>query len=165
VGRGELCEVPGVGPVPVAWVREQLGEALCHLVVTDGVDVTTLYSPGRHLPLPVRAALVERDSRCVVPGCDARIGLENDHWATDFAQGGPTSLDNLARLCHHHHQLKTHRGFELTGGPGTWRWSPPEHPVVPKRPPRTRKKRTTRRPPQGTAPPPGPAPSLFTDRE
>ncbi len=53
VAEGELCEVPGVGPVPVPWVHEQLGEALCHLVVTDGVDVTTLYSPGRHIPLPV----------------------------------------------------------------------------------------------------------------
>jgi hypothetical protein len=155
----ELCEIPGVGPVPVSVAHQQLGEALCHLVITDGVDVTTLYSPGRHLPLPVRAALMERDSRCVVPGCDARLGLENDHWATDFAQGGPTALDNLARLCHHHHQLRTHRGFQLLGGPGRWRWTAPEHPVVRPRPtPKTR--------PRPTAPPPpGTSPPRFTDRE
>jgi hypothetical protein len=160
VAGDELCEIPGVGPVPVPWVHEQLGEALCHLVVTDGVDVTTLYSPGRHIPLPVKAALLERDSRCVVPGCDARLGLENDHWARDFAQGGPTALDNLARVCHHHHQLRTHRGFQLTGGPGRWRWTAPEHPVVPARP------RPKKRRPRAPAPPPkGPRPPRFTDRE
>ncbi len=133
--RASSVRSPGSDRSRSRWVHEQLGEALCHLVVTDGVDVTTLYSPGRHLPLPVRAALVERDSRCVVPGCDARLGLENDHWARDFAQGGPTSLDNLARVCHHHHQLRTHQGFQLTGGPGRWRWTAPEHPVVPAAPP------------------------------
>jgi hypothetical protein len=160
VAGDELCEIPGVGPVPVPWVHEQLGEALCHLVVTDGVDVTTLYSPGRHIPLPVKAALLERDSRCVVPGCDARLGLENDHWARDFAQGGPTALDNLARVCHHHHQLRTHRGFQLTGGPGRWRWTAPEHPVVPARPrPKKRRPRAPAPPPKGTGPP------RFTDRE
>ncbi|MHB1712612.1 MAG: hypothetical protein ACYCV7_14650, partial [Acidimicrobiales bacterium] len=29
------------------------------------------------------------------------------------------------RLCAHHHYLRTHKGFELTGGPGRWRWVTP----------------------------------------
>ena len=143
----ELCEVPGVGPVPVETAIAQLGAALTHLVITDGVDVTTVYSPGRHLPRSIRAALLERDSRCVVPGCDARLGLENDHWVTDYAKGGPTTLANLARLCHRHHQLRTHQGFQLLGGPGKWQWVPPETPVVPKRATRKRKARAPEPPP------------------
>ena len=43
------------------------------------------------------------------------------------------SLDNIARLCGHHHRLCTHRGFRLEGGPGQWRWVPPETPVAPGR--------------------------------
>lgn len=156
----ELCEVPGVGPVPVETAIAQLGRALTHLVITDGVDVTTVYSPGRHLPMVIRAALLERDSRCVVPGCDARLGLENDHWVHDYARGGPTTLANLARLCRHHHQLRTHQGFQLEGGPGQWRWVPPLTPVVPKRKPKP--KRTAK----GKAPPPlGTDPPLFTSEE
>ena len=153
VGDGERCEIPGVGPVPVDWARRRLGDSLIHLLVTDGVDVTTVYSPGRHIPASVRAALLERDSRCVVPGCDRRLGLENDHWVTDFAQGGRTSLDNLARLCRHHHRLRTHRGFQLLGGPGAWKWVPPETPVVSKRPARPPRGRAKAPPLPGAGPP------------
>jgi hypothetical protein len=153
VAGDELCEIPGVGPVSVETAVAHLGEALTRLVVTDGVDVTTVYSPGRHIPRSVRAALLERDSRCVVPGCDARLGLENDHWVTDFAQGGPTALANLARLCHRHHQQRTHQGFQLLGGPGHWQWITPEPPVVPTRS-RPRRRARGPAPPAPAADPP-----------
>ena len=113
VGQGERCEIPGVGPVGVDYARELLGEALVEVLIAKGTDVTTVYSAGRHVPKPLRSALFLRDPRCVVPTCDARLGLENDHWVTDFAQGGLTALDNLARLCRRHHLDRTHRGFEL----------------------------------------------------
>ncbi len=118
VTGGGRCEIPGVGPVPVDHARALLGDALVELLVADGTDVTTVYSAGRHVPRRVRSALLLRDPRCVVPGCDARLGLENDHWVTDFAKGGPTALDNLARLCHRHHQDRTHRGFSPPAGRG-----------------------------------------------
>ena len=102
-----------------------MGDALTRLVITDGVDVTTVCHLGRAIPAHLRTALLERDRRCVVPGCDVEDGLEIDH-VRPFAEGGPTSLDNLARLCQWHHQLKTHRGFQLLGGPGRWRWITPE---------------------------------------
>jgi hypothetical protein len=31
-----------------------------------------------------------------------------------FAEHGPTELDNVALLCHHHHFLKTFEGWTLT---------------------------------------------------
>ena len=46
VKPGEVCEIPGVGPVSVEWARAQLGVALCDLVITDGVDVTTVVRRG-----------------------------------------------------------------------------------------------------------------------
>jgi len=111
--------------VPVSTVRGMLSEAFVKLLVTDGVDVLTVCHVGRGVPAHVRSALEERDPTCVVPGCDVAMGLEIDHWQTAYADGGPTTLANLARLCHFHHAMKTYRGFELGGGPGKWDWEPP----------------------------------------
>ncbi len=126
---GEVCEIPGVGPVPVQTARDLLGDALVDLVITNGTDVTTVCHLGRSIPAALDVALTERDRRCVVPGCDATQGLERDHWIVSFKDGGPATLENLARLCSHHHYLRTHRGFSLHGGPGRWRWEPPDHPL------------------------------------
>ena len=31
----------------------------------------------------------------------------------------------MVRLCGFHHYLVTHKGFEITGRTGKWRWIPP----------------------------------------
>jgi hypothetical protein len=163
---GGTCEIPGVGPVSTQTARDLMGDSLCDLVITDGCDVATVCHLGRSIPRALRTALVERDRTCVVPGCDVAQGLEIDHWAIPFAAGGPTRLSNLARLCRHHHYLRTHRGFQLSGGPGHWHWEPPETP----KPTTNRKRRKDR----GRATPPptkdpgrtGPFdPPLFTVEE
>ena len=125
---GGICEIPGVGPVPVSVVEELLGEAVTHLLVTDGIDVTTVCGVGRTVPVAVREALIERDRNCVVPGCEVRHHLEMDHWQVDFAKGGLTTLANLARLCQKHHDMKTRGLFTLEGGPGRWAWVPVKDP-------------------------------------
>ena len=117
-----ICEIAGVGPVPIDVVNEVLGEAVTHLLVTDGVDVTTVCGVGRNVPSAVKEALIERDPTCVVPGCDASRQLEMDHWQVDFARGGLTTLANLARLCSAHHDMKSRGEFTLLGGPGRWEW-------------------------------------------
>jgi hypothetical protein len=162
--QGEVCEIPGVGPIPVQSARDLLGDALCHLVITNGVDVTTVCRLGRSIPAALDVALTERDRCCVVPGCDVTQGLERDHWRIAFADGGPTCLENLALLCAHHHYQRTHQRFRLHGGPGRWGWEPPDRP-----PPPTRRKKT--RAPRSTpkARPPGPTepadPPLFPIQE
>ena len=123
---GETCEIPGVGPVPVAMVRELLGEAILELVITKGTDVTTVVSDSRYVAKALRIALEERDPVCVVPGCDRSDPLEIDHWRVDFKDDGPTSIDNLARLCSWHHHQKTNRGWKLEGGPGQWTFTKPD---------------------------------------
>ena len=76
------------------------------------------------------------------PGAGSSYGLEIDH-IVPFAEGGPTTLDNLALLCHHHHFLKTYEGWTLeridppaerppdrnrhtghSAGPPRWRFEP-----------------------------------------
>jgi 5-methylcytosine-specific restriction endonuclease McrA len=150
VGRGGRCEIPGVGPIPVEHAHRLLGEALVELIIAHGTDVTTVYSAGRHIPRRVQSALLLRDPRCVVPGCDARLGLENDHWVTDFAKGGLTSLDNLARLCKRHHRDRTHRGFTLEKVGDTWIWTAPAS--VPGPRPKRRAKRHPTGPPRRAGP-------------
>jgi hypothetical protein len=125
--QGETCSIPGVGPVPVAAARALLGDALLELVITKGVDVTTVVSDSRFVRKALRIALEERDPTCVVPGCDRSDPLERDHWRVDFGKEGPTSIDNLCRLCSWHHAQKTYRGWNLEGGPGNWRFFKPDH--------------------------------------
>jgi 5-methylcytosine-specific restriction endonuclease McrA len=138
----ELCEIPGIGPIPVEVARRLAVDSLLHVLVTDGVDVKTVTRAGRTIPAALRRALEERDPVCVVPGCDTRDRLEIDH-LVPFADGGRTSLSNLARLCHWHHYLKTHHGHRLervahgdASAPpdGGWHWiTPDDPPVVPRR--------------------------------
>lgn len=124
---GELCEIPGVGPIPVDVARRLAADAVLSVLVTDGVDVTAVAHRGRTIPASVRRALIERDPSCVVPGCEVAEHLEVDH-LFPFAEGGPTELANLARLCHWHHYLKTHQGYRLERDDGRWRWLRPPPP-------------------------------------
>lgn len=122
---GEECYVPGVGPVPLKVLESLLGDAHIKTVIMDGVDVRTVTHHGRAVPAHVETALEVRDPQCVVPGCRVELGLEIDHWQIPFAEGGPTALWNLCRLCKTHHRMKTYDGFVLSGGPGKWEWRPP----------------------------------------
>lgn len=121
---GEMCEITGLGPIPVSLARSLAQDAMLRLIVTGTHDVMAITSQRRYIPAPLRAAVVARDRTCVVPSCHATHHLEIDH-TTDFALGGPTALANLARLCRYHHALKTHCAWTLTGRPGTWTFQPP----------------------------------------
>ncbi len=123
--HGEVCEIPGIGPIPVSVARELAGDSILSVLVTNGVDVTTVAHAGRTIPASIRRALLERDPVCVVPGCEVSDGLEIDH-VVPFAEGGATSIGNLARLCHWHHYLKTHQRHRLERHGRRWVWSPPD---------------------------------------
>ena len=90
---GETCEIPGVGPVDVSWVRSLLGSAFLTAVIKKGKDITTVAHLGRHVPVEVETALVVQGHECGITGCGLRGYLERDH-RHDFAKGGPTALDN-----------------------------------------------------------------------
>jgi hypothetical protein len=119
---GETCEIPGVGPVNVEWVRELLGTAFVTAVVKKGKDITTVAHLGRHIPAELLTAMVVSGRECSVEGCHGREYLELDHCDVDYAQGGPTARWNLAWVCSIHHKRKT----------AGWTLGPPD-PVTGKR--------------------------------
>lgn len=95
-------------------------------------------------------ALVLRDRHCAFPGCTRPPVACDAHHIVHWADGGPTSLDNLVMLCRHHHVLTHRTPWTVHLDPATLRpvWTPP--------PPRDSRDRITyvsaRRPP-GHAPP------------
>jgi hypothetical protein len=103
---GEICEIPGVGPVDVAWVRELLGSAFLTAIIKKGNDIVTVAHLGRHVPAEIQTALLVSGRECDIAGCNHRGYLERDH-TDDYANGGPTAFWNLGWLCYRHHQLKT----------------------------------------------------------
>ena len=123
--EGEMCHIPGVGPIPVATVTRQLSDAYVKVLVTDGVDVTTVCHIGRSVPAHVQSALEERDPQCVVPGCDIAQGLENHHWDVPYAECGTSTLAGLARVCQLAPRSDHYDGYELTGGAGSWEMRAP----------------------------------------
>jgi hypothetical protein len=124
----EVCEIPGIGPIPVEVARELAADSILSVLVTDGIDVTTVAHAGRTIPASLRRALVERDPVCVVPGCEVRDHLEIDH-VHPVGIGGQTSMANLARLCHWHHYLKTHQQHRLERAGRGWQWMTPTEPT------------------------------------
>ena len=126
---GELCEIDGLGPIPVSMARSLSDDCFLRLVFHRAGDIKAVSHQGRTINSALRTALVHRDRTCVVPGCRMASGLEIDH-VLPFSQQGPTELDNLALLCHHHHYLKTNEGWTLArvgtkaDGSPRWRFSP-----------------------------------------
>jgi len=126
VPEGRTCEIDSLGPISPAMARDLANDSFLRLCFHRAGDIRSIHHMGRTIHQKLRTALVYRDTTCVVPGCGVSYGLEIDH-VVPFAEGGPTELDNLALLCHHHHFLKTHEGWTLdrtgTTARGTPAWS------------------------------------------
>jgi hypothetical protein len=72
-------------------------------------------SRTRTIPPALRRALHHRDGGCRFPGCGVRFG--QGHHIRHWAQGGPTTLSNLALLCRHHHRAVHEEGFQVERQP------------------------------------------------
>jgi hypothetical protein len=122
---GEACEVAGVGPISVAAARGLLADSFLKLILTKGGKIKEVAHLGRTIPARLRTSLEQSYPECVVKGCRESRGLEIDH-VVSLAEGGATSLDNLVRICSHHHRLKTYRGFRLKRVRDKWVLAPPQ---------------------------------------
>ncbi|HMH50668.1 MAG TPA: DUF222 domain-containing protein [Candidatus Acidoferrum sp.] len=84
----------------------------------------------RTIPPATRRALHFRDQGCRFPGCDVRFG--QGHHIRHWAQGGPTTLSNLAMLCRRHHRAVHEEGFQVERQPdGALRFSRPDGRALP----------------------------------
>ncbi|HEY5890810.1 MAG TPA: HNH endonuclease signature motif containing protein [Acidimicrobiia bacterium] len=78
-----------------------------------------------------------RDKGCRFPQCGRTVWLHIHH-IIHWANGGPTSLENLITLCGFHHRLIHNEGRSIRGNPNgevTWitRWGTKfeRHPIFP----------------------------------
>src|SRR3989440_5108827 len=65
----------------------------------------------RTIPPALRRALQHRDRGCRFPGCGLPFG--QGHHIRHWAQGGPTTLSNLAMLCRRHHRAVHEEGYQV----------------------------------------------------
>lgn len=122
----ELCEIAGLGPIPVRTAVDLLGGATWKLIVTRGVDVANVTTLSRKASAATLAALQWRSPVCSVEGCGRTI-LQIDY-RVPWAETHHTTLLELDPLCPHHHALKTHDGWRLVDGVGTRPMEPPGDP-------------------------------------
>jgi hypothetical protein len=121
---GERCEIVGIGPVPVKTARALLDDASVTVMTRDGDDITAVSRPTRTIPTKLRRALETRYPTCGVPACANDQFLEIDH-VVPIEDHGATEIENLWRLCSHHHALKTYQGWRVVGANGDRDLVPP----------------------------------------
>jgi 5-methylcytosine-specific restriction endonuclease McrA len=101
----------------------------------DGL-VVEVGARTRTIPPALRRALHHRDRGCQFPGCGVTFG--QGHHIRHWAQGGPTTLSNLAMLCRRHHRAVHEEGYavrRLADGRLQFRtphgWPLPDVPIPP----------------------------------
>ena len=88
----------------------------------------------RTIPPASRRALQHRDRGCRFPGCGRPSG--EGHHVRHWAQGGPTTLSNLALLCRRHHRAVHEEGYHLDRqSDGALRFRRPDGRLLPEVPP------------------------------
>jgi hypothetical protein len=88
----------------------------------------------RTIPPALRRVLQHRDQTCRFPGCPVRVG--EGHHVRHWAQGGPTTLSNLALLCRRHHRAVHEEGYQVERlADGTLQFRRPDGRVLPDVPP------------------------------
>ncbi|WP_188717829.1 HNH endonuclease signature motif containing protein [Agrococcus terreus] len=87
-----------------------------HVIATDSYQPTA----------GMRRLLRHRDQTCRFPGCGASAHRTDVDHTIGWAEGGSTSLGNLAHLCRRHHTLKGATRWRLEQPePGTLHWTSP----------------------------------------
>ena len=96
--------------------------------------VVEVAAKTRTIPPALRRALHHRDRGCRFPGCGVRFG--QGHHIQHWANGGPTTLSNLALLCRRHHRAVHEEGYRLDRRPdGELQFRRPNGWVLPEVPP------------------------------
>lgn len=98
-----LPEFDGL-PVDAETVRRLACDAgVVRMVTGPDSEVLDIGRRTRTVPSAVRRVVDRRDGGCTVTGCDAPPGWCDAHHIVHWADGGPTSVENLRLLCRRHH--------------------------------------------------------------
>ncbi len=109
---GEVCKIPGIGPISPRVARDIAGDAFLSGVLWDGKDLRQFRRWTRNIPVEVRIAL----ELGIPPGfdgiacsdCGNRFRTQRDHVEPHVA-GGPASTTNLEPRCWCSHKQTTKR--------------------------------------------------------
>ena len=97
-------------------------------------NVVEVGARTRTIPPALRRVLQHRDRGCRFPGCGVRVA--QGHHLRHWAQGGPTTLSNLALLCRRHHRAVHEEGYQVARGPdGALQFWRPDGRPLPEAPP------------------------------
>jgi hypothetical protein len=118
LGSGELtdrvCDIEGLGPVPLATVERLLCDTSVGRVLMRGKSEVLDLGRRTDVPSPAqRRALARRDRHCRFPGCDRPVRWTDAHHIVHWIRGGCTDLDNLVLLCRRHHTACHEGGWNL----------------------------------------------------
>jgi hypothetical protein len=139
----EPGDLAGWGPILADTARQIAADqhdARWGLSVHDAAGRLIHHNRLRRHPTVAEAAFVRaRDRTCRAPGCRNPASRSDLDHTRPWADGGPTSRDNLGALCRHHHRLKHEGRWRLRQtGDGTFVWlspleqtyiTPPEPPM------------------------------------
>ncbi|HEU5038885.1 MAG TPA: DUF222 domain-containing protein [Nocardioides sp.] len=127
-GLGAAGKLPGDQSLSAAAVRRLACDAdLIPLVLGSRGQVLDVGRTQRLVTTAIWLALIARDRHCTFPGCQRLPSACDAHHVVHWADGGPTSLDNLALLCRRHHTMAHQTAWRLEIDPDTRRpvWHPP----------------------------------------
>jgi hypothetical protein len=128
-GRAPGSATLGSGTVISGTQAAQLAaEADISRVVMSGrSQVLDVGRSVRSVPPAIAKAIIARDRHCRYRGCTSPPWACEIHHLVPWANGGPTSVQNLGLLCWHHHKL-VHAGDPTRLRPGLdgrWTLDPP----------------------------------------
>ncbi|MEO7351667.1 MAG: DUF222 domain-containing protein, partial [Marmoricola sp.] len=110
-----------------ATVRRMCCDAdLIPVVLGSTSEVLDVGRLQRLVTATIWKALVARDTHCRFPNCTRPPMMTHAHHIIHWADGGPTSLDNLILLCGHHHRLIHAGPWQIRRtGPNSFDLDPP----------------------------------------
>ena len=104
-GAGAACTTDGTLVGRGTLTRIGCDAVIDRVVLDEAGRVLAMDTIGRLASAAQQLALAARDGGCVWPGCTVPPSLCEAHHVVWWSRGGPTTIDNLALLCHRHHTL------------------------------------------------------------
>jgi hypothetical protein len=112
-GTGGEAELEGGGKMAAETVRRVSCDAgVVHWLDGANGEPLGIGRKSRSIPPAIRRALQRRDGGCRFPGC-THDRFVDAHHIVHWADGGETSMENLALLCRRHHRLVHEGGFGM----------------------------------------------------
>lgn len=104
---GGRCELAHHGSItPEAARRIACDAGVSRIIMRGPSEIIDVGRKTRVVSPALRRALIARDGGCTHPGCSRPPAWCDAHHIIPWADGGPTSLDNLELLCRPHHRMK-----------------------------------------------------------